>query len=209
MTMPNTQGGGRDAGVGTDQALPDGPKQHLGDGRRCPGQIRQVKDQVVDQAKTTFRDARDRAGSSLSQGRRQAADQIGGIASAFHSAGEHLRRSTRSGSPAWPTRSGVRSTGGRLPPRRRPADRPRRRESGPAPARAGLRRGVRPGHLGARFLKSSERRARSSTSDEGTDGSTRRRARGGLGRLPRLGRATGGSMRSLDRSVRSASCSVS
>jgi hypothetical protein len=55
------------------------------------GQIRQVKEKVVDQAKSTFRDARDKAGSSLSDSRRQAADQIGGIASAFHSAGEHLR----------------------------------------------------------------------------------------------------------------------
>lgn len=54
-------------------------------------QIRQVRDQVVDQAKTTLREARDRAGSSLADGRRQAADQIGNIAGAFHRTGEHLR----------------------------------------------------------------------------------------------------------------------
>jgi hypothetical protein len=50
-----------------------------------------MKDQVVDQAKTTFRQARDKATSSLGDSRRQAADQIGGIATAFHSAGDHLR----------------------------------------------------------------------------------------------------------------------
>jgi hypothetical protein len=54
-------------------------------------QIRQVRDQVVDQAKTTLREARDRAGSSLDDGRRQAADQIGNIAGAFHRTGEQLR----------------------------------------------------------------------------------------------------------------------
>ncbi len=54
-------------------------------------QIRQVRDQVVDQAKSTFREARDRAGSTLSDSRRQAADQIGNIAGAFHRTGEQLR----------------------------------------------------------------------------------------------------------------------
>jgi len=54
-------------------------------------QIRQVRDQVVDQAKSTFREARDRAGSTLADSRRQAADQIGNIAGAFHRTGEQLR----------------------------------------------------------------------------------------------------------------------
>ena len=54
-------------------------------------QIRQVRDQVVDQAKSTLREARDRAGSSLDDGRRQAADQIGNLAGAFHRTGEQLR----------------------------------------------------------------------------------------------------------------------
>lgn len=54
-------------------------------------QIRQVRDQVVDQAKTTLRDAKDKAGSSLADSRRQAADQIGSIAGVFHRTGEHLR----------------------------------------------------------------------------------------------------------------------
>jgi rhodanese-related sulfurtransferase len=69
MTMPETGSGG----TGTRE------------------QIRQVRDQVVDQAKSTLRDARDRAGSSLADGRRQAADQIGNIAGAFHRTGEQLR----------------------------------------------------------------------------------------------------------------------
>jgi rhodanese-related sulfurtransferase len=69
MTMPETGSGG----TGTRE------------------QIRQVRDQVVDQAKSTLRDARDRAGSSLADSRRQAADQIGHIAGAFHRTGEQLR----------------------------------------------------------------------------------------------------------------------
>jgi ElaB/YqjD/DUF883 family membrane-anchored ribosome-binding protein len=69
MTMPETGSGG----TGTRE------------------QIRQVRDQVVDQAKSTLREAKDRAGSSLADGRRQAADQIGNIAGAFHRTGEQLR----------------------------------------------------------------------------------------------------------------------
>ena len=72
MTMPDTRSGGREnAAVGE--------------------QIRQARDKVVDQAKSTFRDARDRAGSSLSEGRRQAAEQIGGIGGALHRTSEQLR----------------------------------------------------------------------------------------------------------------------
>jgi len=54
-------------------------------------QIRDVKDQVVDQAKTSFRQARDSAASSLNDSRHQAADRIGGIASAVRSTSQHLR----------------------------------------------------------------------------------------------------------------------
>ena len=58
-------------------------------------QIRQVRDQVVDQAKSTLREARDRAGSSLDDGRRQAAEQIGNIAGAFHRTGDQLRNESQ------------------------------------------------------------------------------------------------------------------
>jgi hypothetical protein len=94
MTMPETPGGGRDySAAGTEQALPgtsgEGANATTGGGAR--EQVRQAKDKVMDQARTTIRDARDRAGSSFAQGRRQAADQIGGIGSAFHRTGETLR----------------------------------------------------------------------------------------------------------------------
>jgi glucan phosphorylase len=51
-----------------------------------------VKDQVVDQARSSFRQARDRAASSLTESRVQAADQIGRMATAFRRTSEHLRQ---------------------------------------------------------------------------------------------------------------------
>ena len=75
MTMPETRSEDREAAAGS------GPRE----------QIRQARDKVVDQAKSTFRDARDRAGSSLSDGRRRAAEQIGGIGGALHRTSEQLR----------------------------------------------------------------------------------------------------------------------
>jgi hypothetical protein len=83
MTMPDTQGTGAPAaGIDTES-------QATGGGAK--GQIRQVKEQVVDQAKNSFRQARERATSSLADSKRQAADQVGGLATALHSAGQHLR----------------------------------------------------------------------------------------------------------------------
>jgi ElaB/YqjD/DUF883 family membrane-anchored ribosome-binding protein len=60
-------------------------------------QIRDVKDQVVNQAKTSFRQARDSATSSLNDSRHQAADRMGGIASAVRSTSEHLRSENQAG----------------------------------------------------------------------------------------------------------------
>jgi hypothetical protein len=54
-------------------------------------QLSQVKNQVVEQARSSFRQARDRAASSLTESRFQAADQIGGMATAFRRTSEHLR----------------------------------------------------------------------------------------------------------------------
>ena len=71
---------------GTDQ-----PAQGAGGESAARDQIRHARDKVVDQAKSTFNDARERAGSSLTQGRRQAADQLGGIGTALRRTGEHLR----------------------------------------------------------------------------------------------------------------------
>ena len=94
MTMPDTRsGGGETSALGTEQASPgtgsEGASAGTGGGAR--EQVRQAKDKVMDQARTTFRDARERAGSTLSQSRRQAADQIGGIGSAFHRTSQTLR----------------------------------------------------------------------------------------------------------------------
>lgn len=92
MTMPDTRSGGRqDTAIGDEQLLPGTVESGAEAGSGAREQIREARDKVVDQAKTTFRDARDRASSSLSEGRRQAAEQIGGIGGAFHRTGEQLR----------------------------------------------------------------------------------------------------------------------
>lgn len=75
MTMPNT----------TETA----EEPRTGTGARA--QIREVKDQVVDQARTTYRQARDSANDSLSRSRHEAADRINGIAGAFRRTSENLR----------------------------------------------------------------------------------------------------------------------
>jgi hypothetical protein len=95
MTMPDQRSGGpRTAAIGTEQASPGAGNEGTGPGTGSGAreQVRQAKDKVMDQAKSTFRDARDRAGSTLSQGRQQAADQIGGIGSAFRRTGDTLRQ---------------------------------------------------------------------------------------------------------------------
>jgi hypothetical protein len=50
-----------------------------------------VKNQVVDQAKNTFQQARDRASSSLGESKNQFADQFGTMADALRRTTEHLR----------------------------------------------------------------------------------------------------------------------
>jgi hypothetical protein len=54
-------------------------------------QIGEVKDQVVDEAKNSFRQARESAASSLNQSRQQAAQRIGKIATAIRTTSDHLR----------------------------------------------------------------------------------------------------------------------
>jgi hypothetical protein len=75
MTMPNT----------TETA----EEPRGGGGARA--QIREVKDQVVDQARNTYRQARDSATDSLSRSRHETADRMTGIASAFRRTSESLR----------------------------------------------------------------------------------------------------------------------
>jgi hypothetical protein len=80
MTSPNTEAPGSRAETSGQQIS--------GNARE---QIRDVKNQVVDQAKSTFQQARDRAGSSLGESKNQFADQFGTIADAFRRTTEHLR----------------------------------------------------------------------------------------------------------------------
>ncbi|MFL5401615.1 MAG: hypothetical protein ACJ8BF_02230 [Gemmatimonadales bacterium] len=77
MTMANTENRGFQ-----DQAADRGGARE---------QIRDVKNQVVDQAKTTFQQAKDRAQSSLGESKNQFAEQIGSVAEALRRTTEHLR----------------------------------------------------------------------------------------------------------------------
>lgn len=79
MTMPNTEAPGSRADISRQQ------------GGTARDQIRDVKNQVVDQAKTTFQQARDRATSSLGESKGQFADQFGTMANALRRTTEHLR----------------------------------------------------------------------------------------------------------------------
>ena len=80
MTMPDTESRASQG----DQSGQQG-------GGSAREQIRDMKDQVVDQAKNTFQQARDRASSSLGESKNQFADQFGTIADALHRTTEHLR----------------------------------------------------------------------------------------------------------------------
>jgi hypothetical protein len=81
MTMPNN--------TEAREFRADSPGQQAGGTAR--EQIRDVKDQVVGQAKNTLQQARDRAGSSLGESKSQFADQFGTIADALRRTTEHLR----------------------------------------------------------------------------------------------------------------------
>lgn len=97
MTMPNTEARGARAGntgqsggqqTGSQQTP---PRTEGGSGGSAREQIREVKDQVVGQARTTLEQARDRASSSLGESKNQFADQFGTIADALRRTTEHLR----------------------------------------------------------------------------------------------------------------------
>ena len=85
MTMPNTEG----RGSPTQGAGQQGGGQQGGGSAR--EQIRDVKDQVVTQARTSLEQARDRASSSLGESKGQFAEQFGTIAEALRRTTEHLR----------------------------------------------------------------------------------------------------------------------
>jgi hypothetical protein len=81
MTMPNRESRGSGVEISGQQT----------GGSSARDQIRDVKDRVVDQAKSTFQQARDRAGSSLGESKGQFAEQFGTIADALRRTTEHLR----------------------------------------------------------------------------------------------------------------------
>lgn len=81
MTMPNQ--------TETRGFRDDTPGRQGGSSAR--EQIREVKDQVVGQAKNTLQQARDRAGSSLGESKAKFADQFETIAGALRRTTEHLR----------------------------------------------------------------------------------------------------------------------
>ena len=83
MTMPNTEARGT-----RGQTAPGAETGQTGTARE---QIREVKDQVVGQARSTFQQARDKAGASLGESKGQFADQFGTIAEALRRTTEHLR----------------------------------------------------------------------------------------------------------------------
>lgn len=88
MTMPNTAARGtRTENAG--QQTP--PRAEGGDGGSAREQIREVKDQVVGQARNSLEQARDKARSSLGESKSQFADQFGTVAEALRRTTEHLR----------------------------------------------------------------------------------------------------------------------
>jgi hypothetical protein len=185
MTMPNDRNAGSTTGtVGTEA----GGESRAGGTR---AQFREVKDQVVDQAKSSIRQARDSATSSLSQSRGQAADRITQVAHALRGTSEFLRAdrlddvaNLTDSLAAQVDRLSTYLRDRELAEVRNDIEGLVRRQ--PAVA-AGLALAL--GVLGARFLKSSQHAARSdggrSFQDEGSDGSY------GMGAEPRGGYETG------------------
>jgi hypothetical protein len=95
MTMPNTESPGSRADISGQQnlsrAAPSEARGERGGGGSAREQIRDVKNQVVDQAKNTFQQARERASSSLGESKGQFADQFRTVADALRRTTEHLR----------------------------------------------------------------------------------------------------------------------
>lgn len=83
MTAPDR------APAGSDRTN-DSPDGVGGNGVKT--QIRDVKNQVVDHAKTTLTEARDSAASSLTSSKGRLAEQVTHVASAFRTTTDHLRQ---------------------------------------------------------------------------------------------------------------------
>jgi ElaB/YqjD/DUF883 family membrane-anchored ribosome-binding protein len=153
MTMPRDQ---LETGSRRVPSPPEPAESHPPDAR---AQIRDVKNQVVDQAKTSLRHARDSAASSLSDSRHRAAASIGALASAVRESGGRLRADNQ-GSVANLTET-VADQVDRLASYLRDRDMRAVREDleGFARRQPAIAIGVAlaVGLLGARFIKSSQR----------------------------------------------------
>jgi len=97
MTAPGTRTGAGptdlELGSGSTANRPSGGGGEGRDGGQRPirAQLQETKDQVVDQAKTTLTQARDSAASSLSDSKHKLADQISTVAGAIHGTTDQLR----------------------------------------------------------------------------------------------------------------------
>jgi hypothetical protein len=184
MTMANT---------GTREFQGESTSQQGGGSAR--EQIRDVKNQVVDQAKNTFQQAKERAGTSLGESKGQLADQVGAVAEALRRTTENLR-SEDQGRIAGLTETLARQIdqvanylrGKDAAGMRQDLENMARRQ--PAVAIGGA---LLLGLIGARFLKSSERRnQREWREDRGySEGRYGRESGYGYSRS-RLGESTGG-----------------
>jgi hypothetical protein len=83
MTAPDS------ALAGSDRTYENGGGS---DGGSVKSQIREVKNQVVDHAKTTLTEARDSAASSLAGSKGRLAEQVTHVANAFRTTTDHLRQ---------------------------------------------------------------------------------------------------------------------
>ena len=143
-----------------------------GNGSSVRDQVRGIKDQAIERGRTTLRDARDRAATSLGEGKNQVADQIGAVAHAFRQAGNQLRTEGQGQRLAGLTNAMARQADqaadylrradGEL--LRQDVERLARRQ--PALVLGGA---FVAGLIGARFLKSSERRRTEQHHGEGWD----------------------------------------
>ena len=166
MTAPGAGSGGT-SGMGFDPATPSLPPTGgttAGNGGTGSGgvksQVREVKEQVVGQAKTVFGQARDSAASSLTESKRGLADQVASVATAVRGTTEHFRGQDQQRIAEWT--DGLAGQADRFAgylrdadfgAMRRDVENLARRQPGVVVGGAFLL-----GLLGARFLKSSERR---------------------------------------------------
>lgn len=86
MTMPKD-----DMSTSSTAGSAVGEKVSQSGGGGARAQIRDVKDKVVEEARSSIRQARDSASSSLDQSRNRAADSIDSIAGAVRGTGDRLR----------------------------------------------------------------------------------------------------------------------